>query len=221
MMSFALPNLSPSYKTNAVLTGPHSFGASAKDAFNDTIPKIKEALTSPLAQEMFGFGLGVGLGLGFYRPLTGKIIKALGISTVPLTDPFRGLGLGCLTLLSHFMCVIYPMMYERQFRGDLQGTLKDKLNAFYLNRGFSASNANISSRLTSIFFTSIISNLIYVPLGMMIWGIPPLFLPILVADTLMGLIYGLAKEFSGELHLPIGMHMGFNTLVWTNYLKQS
>lgn len=99
-------------------------------------------------------------------------------------------------------------MYKEGF----QGALKDKLKLFYLNRDFSVSNANIASRVTSIFFTSIIS--IFIAL----WENLGIFFPVLIADIVM---LGLAKESTGELHMPNGMHLGFNYLLWTDCLKQS
>lgn len=39
-----------------------------------------------------------------------------------------------------------------------------------------------------------------------------LLLPLIL--ILMGLMFGLAKELSGGLSLPIGMHVGNNTLAW-------
>lgn len=50
--------------------------------------------------------------------------------------------------------------------------------------------------------------------ALVFWCNPILFLPQVVAATIMGLMFGLAKEFTGDLYMPIGMHMGNNTLAW-------
>jgi membrane protease YdiL (CAAX protease family) len=107
------------------------------------------------------------------------------------------------------------------FRGDLQGALKDKLHSFYENIGFSNPDATIASRVTSVFFTSVIFGLLHFTNAIMFWCNPILFLPQVVAATTMGLMFSLAKEFSGELHMPIGMHIGNNTIAWAHCLKAS
>jgi len=218
-MSFTVPSTDPFYTANAFLTGVHSFGVSAGEAFNATTQKIKDAVTSPVGQGVIGFGLGVGVHK-IYGPLTEKIVKLLGVSTI-LPDPFSGLGLGCKILLTPFICVIGPILEEKMFRGDLQGALKNKLNSFYVNLGLSDSDANTASRVTSVFFASVIFGLIHFTNAIVFWCNPVLFLPQVVAATIMGLVFGLAKEFSGELHMPIGMHIGNNSLAWAQYIKAS
>src|SRR3990170_5596683 len=218
-MSFTVPSTDPFYTANAFLTGVHSFGVSAGEAFNATTQKIKDAVTSPVGQGVIGFGLGVGVHK-IYGPLTEKIVKLLGVSTI-LPDPFSGLSLGCKILLTPFICVIGPILEEKMFRGDLQGALKNKLNSFYVNLGLSDSDANTASRVTSVFFASVIFGLIHFTNAIVFWCNPVLFLPQVVAATIMGLVFGLAKEFSGELHMPIGMHIGNNSLAWAQYIKAS
>ena len=218
-MSFTVPSTDPFYTANAFLTGVHSFGVSAGEAFNATTQKIKDAVTSPVGQGVIGFGLGVGVHK-IYGPLTEKIVKLLGVSTI-LPDPFSGLGLGCKILLTPFICVIGPILEEKMFRGDLQGALKNKLNSFYVNLGLSDSDANTASRVTSVFFASVIFGIIHFTNAIVFWCNPVLFLPQVVAATIMGLVFGLAKEFSGELHMPIGMHIGNNSLAWAQYIKAS
>lgn len=209
----------PPYTTNAFLSGVHSFGVSIENAFCATTKKIKDAVVSPVGQGMIGFGLGLGLHK-IYSPLTEKIVKFLGVSTI-LPDPFNRLGLGCKIILTPFICVLGPIIEEKFFRGDLQGMLKDKLKSFYVNRGFSDSGANTAARVTSVFFASVIFGLVHFTTAIMFWCNPVLFLPQVVAATIMGLIFGLAKEFSGELHMPFGMHIGNNTLAWAHYIKAS
>ena len=208
-----------SYTTNAFLSGVRSFSVSVGDAFYTATQKIKDAVTSPVGQGVIGFGLGVGAHK-IYGPLTDKIVKFLGVSTI-LPDPFSGLGLDCKILLTPFICVLGPILEEKIFRGDLQGMLKDKLKSFYVNRGFSDSGANTAARVTSVFFASVVFGFIHFTNAIVFWCNPVLFLPQVVSTTIMGLIFGLAKEFSGELHMPFGMHIGNNTLAWAHYIKAS
>jgi membrane protease YdiL (CAAX protease family) len=214
-MSFAIPNGSHTASSTRIKT--HSFGAALENAFNITTKKIKDAVTSPISQGIVGFGLGLGVHR-IYGPLTEKIVKALGISTI-FSDPFSSLGLGHKILLMPLICILGPIIEEKIFRGCLQETLNDKLASFYVNRGFSASTAHTAARVTAVFFASVIFGFIHFTNAIAFWCNPILFLPQVVAATLMGLVFGLAKEFSGELHMPIGMHIGNNTLAWAQNIK--
>ncbi len=216
-MSFAVSR--NSHTTDDVLAGMCSFGLSIRDVFNATTPKIKAVMTSPIGQGVIGFGLGMG-SHKVYGPLKEKIIKALGVSTI-LPSPFSGLDLGYKILLTPSICVLGPIWEEQVFRGGLQEALKNKLKIFYMNQGFLDSNANTAARVTSVFFTSAIFGLIHFTNAVAFWCNPVLFLPQVVASTLLGLIFGLAKELSGELHMSIGMHIGNNTLAWAHYIKAS
>jgi len=212
-------NINPSYTINTFLTAAHSFGVSVGDALNATAKKIKNALTSPVGQGLIGFGFGV-CAHKIYEPLTEEIVKFLGVSTI-LPDPFSDLGLGCKILLTPFICVLGPYLEEKMFREDLQGMLKDKFKSFYVHRGFSDSGANTAACVTSVFFSSVIFGLTHFSNAIVFWCNPVLFLPQVVAATIMGLILGLAKEFSGELHMHFGFHIGNNTLAWAHYIKAS
>ncbi len=218
-MSFAVSRTDPFYTTNPFLTGVHPFGVSVGDIFNVTTQKIKDAVTSPVGQGVIGFGLGTGVHK-IYGSLTEKTVKLLGVSTI-LPNPFTGLCLGFKILLIPFVCVIGPIEEEKMFRGDFQEDVKNKLNSFYVDLGLSDSDANTAARVTSIFFASVIFGLIHFSNAIVFWCNPVLFLPQVVAATIMGLVFGLAKEFSGELHMPIGMHIGNNSLVWAQYIKAS
>ena len=165
---------------------------------------------------MIGFGLGVGAHR-IVVPLIEKIVKPLGIILVDPSGP--GPGLVLMIPLTLFVCILGPIGEEKVCRGDLQSALKDKLESFYVNRGFSDSAANTAARATSVFFTSVIFGLGHFSNAIIFWCNPVLLLPTVVGATIMGLIFGLAKELSGELHMPIGMHMGANTLAWAPFAR--
>jgi membrane protease YdiL (CAAX protease family) len=201
------------------MAGLRSFGVSVGERFQRYYPKVKDAVTSRVGQVMVGFGLGMGAHR-IYGPLTEKIIKSLRIATI-FSDPFNDLSLGQKIIQMPFVCILGPILEEKLFRGCLQGALKDKLGSFYLNRGFSDSAANTAARMTAVFFASVIFGLAHFTNAIAFGCSPVLFLPQVVATTIMGLMFGFAKEFSGGLHMPIGMHIGNNTLAWAHYIKAS
>lgn len=212
MTSVAALNMNSSY-------GMTSFGLSIEGAFNATTQKIKDALISPIGQGIMGFGLGVGVHQ-IYGPLTVKVVNFLGITAFP-PDPFSRLGLRTKILISPVICVLGPIIEEKMFRGDIQEKLKARFKAFNLNRGFSDSAANTAARIASVFFGSILFGVIHFSNALLFWCNPYLFLPQVVAATIMGLLFGLAKEVTGDLHMPHGMHIGNNTFAWAHYIRQS
>jgi membrane protease YdiL (CAAX protease family) len=218
-MSFAISSINPSCTTSAITARVSSLRASARDACDETIQKIQDAVTSPIGQGVVGFGLGVGAHK-VYGSLTQKIVKGFGVSTV-FRDPFSSLSLGYKILITPFVCITGPILEEKLFRGDLQGMLKGKFESFYVNQGFSESAAHTAARVTSVFFASVVFGLVHFTNAILFWCNPLLFLPQVVAATIMGLIFGLAKEFTGGLHMPIGMHIGNNTFTWAHYIKNS
>lgn len=203
-------NVHQLYPANSFIDGLHSFGAAAGETLNTTAQKIKKFVASPAGQMIIGLGVGVCMH-AVYGPLTSKVVQLFGFSAMP-PDPFNGLGSVSKVLLSPFICVLGPIMEELEFRGGLQGIIKDKLESFYVNLGFSDSAANIAARVTSVFFTSIIFGLVHFSNALVFWCNPVLFLPQVIAATIMGLMLGLAKEFSGDVYMPIGMHIGNNTI---------
>ena len=213
-MVFAATHIHHTYSDNSLIDGLYSIGAVARESLDDTTQKIKNFVASPGGQFIIGLGIGVCMHV-VYAPLTEKIVHLFGISVMP-HDPFNELDVVSKVILSPFICVLGPIMEEFQFRGGLQEVLKSKLNAFYLDLGFSDSAVNIAARVTSVFFTSVVFGLIHFGNAIVFWCNPVLFLPQVIAATFMGFILGFAKEFSGELYMPIGMHIGNNTLAMAN-----
>jgi membrane protease YdiL (CAAX protease family) len=178
-------------------------------------PKKVQSAASSIFQGALGFGLGLGMHR-IYGPLTEKVVRALGVST-SLPDPFGGLGFVAKIVLAPLVCVIGPILEEWDFRGLLQEDIKKSLLNFYSVLG---SAANTAARVTSLFFTSIIFGVVHFSNALIFWCNPILFLPQVIAATFMGLLFGLAKELTGSLSMPIGMHIGNNTLAWAHYLSQ-
>jgi membrane protease YdiL (CAAX protease family) len=185
-----------------------------ESAFNATTQKIKEIATSPVAVRQLIIGAGLGAGMHkVYTPLTERILKALGTSPI-LSCPLDGGGLAYKILIFPYMCILAPILEEQMFRGDIQETLKTKFQPFFARFGFSDSAANISARVMSVFFGSVIFGIYHFSNAIFFRCNPILFLPQVVACIIVGLKFGLAKEFSGGLLMPIGMHFGVNTLAW-------
>lgn len=211
-MSFTASGFNPSCMHRGFVATVYSLSSDLAS----TAKKIKDAVASRAGQAIFGFGLGVA-SHKIYAPLTEKILKFIGVSAT-LPDPFLGLNLGVKILLIPFIAVLGPIWEEKMFRGDLQETLKDRLNSFYMNQGFSDSSAKDASRITSLFFSSVLFGLMHFTNAIVFWCNPVLFLPQVIATTIMGILFGLAKEFSGELYMPCGMHIGNNTLAMTHLI---
>ena len=177
--------------------------------------RIMELARSPVGQGVIGFQLGLFTPM-VYGPLTEKIVEVLGVSAKIFTEnPFKVMDLGSKILVAPLICLIGPVMEEVFFRGSLQDSLKSAFRNYYGQGDLSESMVDIAARVTAVFFSSIIFGLIHFTNALMFWCNPILFLPQVVAATLLGLIFGFVKEVSGDLHMPIGMHIGNNTLAWT------
>lgn len=178
-------------------------------------------IASPIGQTISGIGLGVGFGVGVSAGLQRAYdFLAERIGSSYLIDPLNGLSLNHKILITPLICVLLPLLEEKTFRGDLQEILQSELQSFYVSRlGFSVSEAKSAARITSLFFTSVLFGLIHFSNAIVCWCHPLVFLPQVVITTVLGFIFGVAKEFSGELFLPTGMHMGYNTFIWTQYIN--
>jgi membrane protease YdiL (CAAX protease family) len=217
-MPVSISHTIPSCSTHSFLDELHTFGVQVKDACQETAQKIKELLFTRVFQGILGFGIGLGL-YKIYEPLTQKILKGCG--TCLAVNPFNSLSLGLKIIFSPFICVIGPIFEEVWFRGDLQGTLKEKFESFYQKCGLSDRFINIASRITAVFFASIIFGLVHFSNALVFWCNPVLFLPQVVAAALMGILFGIAKEITGDLFLSSGMHIGNNTLAWFQEIQGS
>jgi membrane protease YdiL (CAAX protease family) len=219
-MSLATTNHTPSYARNPICEGFHSFRVAAETTFNDTVPKVQDFIGSPIGQGMIGFGLGLGMHL-VYGPITERILTAMGyvVSDSGAADPFMSMGLPSKILLMPLICILGPIQEELGFRGGLQGFFKEAFESFYLDRGLQDSSAKMAARVTSVFVTSVIFGLVHFSNAIIFWCNPVLFLPQVIAATIMGLVFGLAKEMTGDLAMPIGMHIGNNTLAWANMVS--
>lgn len=196
----------------------------SQENFDSTIQKVKDIVSNSVVQQLIGFGLGVGMNfvLGkVYLPILNKVTQLVGIplDSIP-QDPLHGMSKMLKVLLSPFICVIGPISEEQMFRGSLQGSLQESFEAFYLKLGVTQSCAHVSSRISAVFFSSVIFGLVHFSNALVFWCNPILFLPQVVAATLMGMVFGIAKEVTGDLHMPIGMHVGNNTFVWTYLMLQ-
>jgi len=159
---------------------------------------------------ILGFGLGLGMFL-VYGPITERIVKALGCS---LDDPFNEMHIIEKIVLIPVVCILCPIGEEKLFRGSPYDLLKEKLQSYYSSL-FSEGVANVIARITTVFFSAVIFGLSHFMNALLSWRSPVLFLPQVIAATIMGIIFALAKEISRGLEVPIGMHIGNNTLAWS------
>jgi len=204
-MTLAIP-----YATQgSILNRVYSFGV---DVFNDTTRRIENFMGSDGCSILIGVGLHLGmLAAG---PLAAKIIQTLGIP-VP-QSPFNKLHPLFKVLLAPLVCVYAPIWEEKTFRGTLQEALKNDFYSLYHdNLGFSNSTAGIASRVTAIFFTSVLFGLSHFSNAIFFCCNPVLFLPQVVSTTIAGLMLGFAKEWGGSLELPTSMHIFNNSVAWT------
>ena len=190
---------------------------SAGYVFSETTTKIKELVTSIPGQIVIGLGLGA-LMHKVYAPITNVLLKLTPFTFVTGPGPFSSISLPAKILLTPLICIIGPIMEEKVFRGDMQDEITKAIESFYAKAAPTPQSANIAARVTSVFFTSIVFGLIHFSNALVFMCNPVVFLPQVIAATIMGLIFGIAKEFSGELHLPAAMHIGNNTLAWTQAL---
>jgi membrane protease YdiL (CAAX protease family) len=147
--------------------------------------------------------------------------------------------------MSYHVCILGPAAEEVFFRGGIQLGLKRQFNQGFKNLGLSDCFASAASCITAVVVTSVLFGLIHFANAFMIlcdpllclfglcalndgfidinWILlflnPMSYLPQVISATIMGLIFGLAQEFSGEVYAPISMHIGNNTLVWAMYLN--
>lgn len=218
-MTFDSPQVYQTYSDSRFIDSPYSFGESIRESIDTTAQEIKNFVASPAGQMIIGLGVGVCLH-AVYGPLTERVVHLFGISAIP-PDPFNRLGNVTKVLLSPVICVIGPVIEEVEFRGKLQGMIKDTLESLYVHLGCSDSTATLAARVTSLFFTAIIFGIVHFSNALVFWCNPVLFLPQVIAATIMGLIFGLAKEFSGDISMPIGMHIGNNTIAMGAMLAAS
>lgn len=178
------------------------------------IQKVKIFFTtSSLFQKILGIGIGINLPK-ITVPLTNRVLKALGSS---LRCSAKA-SLGNIPFLSKiiifsFVCILAPLTEEILFREVVQEKIKNTLNSFYINLDFSDTTAKMAARITSIFFTSVVFGVYHFTNALFFWCHPILFLPQAIAATIVGLGCGIAKEVTGELNMPIAMHMGNNVFV--------
>lgn len=192
---------------------------SLQSTFSSTHKTAKKIVTSPLGQGIIGFGLGVGMHK-ITNPLTIKTLKVLKAEALlNQPDPFRTLGFKTKVAISPFVSILIPLIEEQSFRGDIQNYFKKKFKSHYRNHGFSNSSAKITASCTSILVTSLIFGAAHFTNALVFWCHPKRFLIQVIATTFMGVLFGTAKELSGGLAMPNGMHIGNNTLACYHFLR--
>lgn len=183
--------------------------------------KVHQFATSKEGKFVIGLGLGL-FAHKVYGPLTTRVVEWLGVSVTDLPNPFAETPWLVKVILTPVICIFGPIVEEVTFRKNLQEKVKFFFTSFYQSHGFSENAAKQTARISSLFFTSVIFGLLHFSNALPFWCNPVVFVPQVVATTLMGFMFGLAKELTGkdtdDLAMPIGMHIGNNTLAWLHLL---
>lgn len=199
---YNLPNVNESYL--------NSFITYIEDSFKSTVQKVKDFIASPAGQTLIGVQMGIMIGI-FSGALTEKVFTALDIP-IP-ADPLGSLNLTSLVILSPYICLIRPLSEEQMLRGSLHDYLKESFESFYVHLDCSPETAKTASRISAIFFGSIIFGIYHLSNALVFLCNPMNFLPQAVAATFMGLFLGIAKEVTGELYLSNGMRVANNSFI--------
>lgn len=184
-------------------------------SFGGTSLRTKNKMTTTKGKVMLAAGLAFGVCYyqfnNFFIP---KTMHALGLSYTRC-EPLGEMSLPVVALYSPLVCLAGPLWEEIAFRGVVQKGLCNKLSHYYKNKGFSDPIIHLASRVTSIFLTSLFFAAMHLQNLPLAKDSASVYLQTAVAFK-AGLIMGLAKELSGGLSLPIGIHIGNNTAAWIN-----
>jgi membrane protease YdiL (CAAX protease family) len=189
-----------------------TYSQSIKTALSETAQKIQEFLQTPGGKFFIGLGLGA-VGLLICGPLSSRIVTPF-IDLATFADPFTALPTGVKILLAPLICLVGPICEEYEFREGLQNALKAAFQEIFSTMGMTPNNAVLASRISAIFFGSVIFGLVHFTNALVFWCNPIVFLPQVVFATMFGLCLGLVKEMSGDLTMPMAMHICNNTIAW-------
>jgi len=199
----------------------------AKQFINDTAKKIKYLTTTPEGKNEFRQILVDGAKGVFLIAIAGptvlvslkvKILNILGAENLP--SPYLTMSTNHFIVMTPLILLISPIIEEIIFRGNLQETLRSELESFYANRFFSRfENATIAARVSSVFLTSVIFGLVHFGNAAEFWTNPTHFLSQVIYATAIGLLFSSAKDLSGGLSMPIGMHLTNNFMAWVRILR--
>ncbi|MGR3951806.1 MAG: CPBP family intramembrane metalloprotease [Chlamydia sp.] len=157
-----------------------------------------------------------------YAPLTGKILKILGIPQSRIGgDPLHKL---CnpkeIVWNGFYVCMLGPILEELLFRGPLMSKIKGEIEVFCIKQGASKKRAKLIARILTIVSTSLLFGVAHLYNAIAFKCSPLLFLPQVISATIMGLLFGIAKELTDGITTPIGMHIGNNSLAWAALVQR-
>ncbi|MCH9613997.1 MAG: hypothetical protein SP1CHLAM54_10060 [Chlamydiia bacterium] len=174
--------------------------------------QVEEVATTPMGQRVIGFALGVISHLA-YVPLTERVLVGMGytVGRGGPSDPLSGMPVPIKIALMPLLAVLGPIAEEVFFREKLPAMIQENLQPLFSTLEISNEQARLASRVTAVFFSSIFFGLIHFSNALFFCCDPMLFLPQVIASTILGFGFGLARECTGSLDMPIGMHVGNNT----------
>lgn len=193
----------------------------AEGSVENTSSYVSSFFGSRTAQFVGGTILGTGLHM-IYAPITELVLRPFGVS-LSLPDEYYNPGclLGRVCSASSFfdICIFAPVVEEVLFRGMLQPAVKTVAKYVFILLGANDEFAERFARIHAIVITAIAFGLMHFANAFAIGCSPMLFLPQVVATTVMGIFFGIAKEYTDSLSAPIGLHMGNNIVAYLAHCR--
>jgi membrane protease YdiL (CAAX protease family) len=139
-----------------------------------------------------------------------------------LTHAFKKYTLMSLRPLSSsidkmsFICISGPVIEELIFRRYLFDNLKTCFIDFYNYLGINSSLSSILAKISTIFVSAVIFGSAHFLNAYSLGCSFNSLLPQVVYCTVGGLLYGFLKEYTGDIYVSIGLHVGNNVDAWTS-----
>lgn len=109
-----------------------------------------------------------------------------------------------------------PVIEEILFRGFLHDHLKEGFKSFYTFCSLSPELVDTLSKISTIFFSAVIFGMAHLINAYSLNCSFMTVYPQVVYATIGGLIYGSFKEYTQDIYLTIGLHVGNNVMAWEN-----
>lgn len=188
----------------------------ASDKFFFSCKKIGEVFTTK--KGWLGIGIGRTAFPTIVWPMAGKIIsltrKNVNVGNVRFgfTNSYR--------LFCNFpmILIVAPVLEEYIFRGFFQTTIENDYKYRYSQWDNSHSFTPIVAKVVAIFLSSVLFGLAHC---FNLLTVDPKFVLIqVITASILGIFLGSAKELSGSLKVPIGMHFFHNFAAMAMYLRR-
>jgi membrane protease YdiL (CAAX protease family) len=112
------------------------------------------------------------------------------------------------------MSITGPVFEEILFRGIIYDLLKKGFQSFYTFCSVPPNLADTLSKVSAIFFSAVIFGMAHFMNAYALNNPLMTVYPQVVYATVGGLIYGSLREYTQDIYLPIGLHIGNNVIAW-------